>query len=162
VADSSGGDEQPRPAPGAREGGRAEPAERAGDRGLRRAAERNDEPNLRSERQVLGYRIQARDGEIGRVDDFVLDDEEWNFRYLVVNTRNWLPGRKVLVAPLWAEKIRWTEHSVFLDLTRQEVRDSPEYDPGAPVNRRYEERLYDFYGRPKYWLTDKVSSRSKN
>jgi hypothetical protein len=108
-------------------------------------------PNLRSSREVDGYGILAADGEIGHVEDFILDDAEWVIRYIVVDTRNWLPGRKVLVSPTWIDSVRWSERHVSTTLTRDEIKSSPEYDPGTPVNRAYEERLYDFYGRPRYW-----------
>jgi hypothetical protein len=109
------------------------------------------DPHLRSTRQVSGYHIQASDGEIGHVEDFIAEDEAWVVRYIVVDTRNWLPGRKVLVAPAWIERVSWAERKVHVDLTRETIKHSPEFDPSAPVNREYELRLYDYYGRPKYW-----------
>jgi hypothetical protein len=108
-------------------------------------------PHLRSTREVIDYYIQARDGEIGHVDDLIVDDESWDIRYLVVDTRNWLPGRKVLVSPAWAEDVNWGTRKVQLDLSRETIENSPEYDPSMPVNRGYEVRLYDYYGRPTYW-----------
>jgi uncharacterized protein YrrD len=116
------------------------------------AVEEKGSSHLRSFREVTGYHIQARDGEIGHVDDFIIDDESLKIRYLAVNTRNWLPGRKVLIAPLWIKKVSWAEEKVIVGLTREQVKDSPLYDPETPVNREYEERLYDYYGRPKYWV----------
>jgi hypothetical protein len=113
--------------------------------------EQESDPHLRSTREVIGYHIQARDGVIGHVDDLIVEDETWFIRYLVIDTRNWLPGRKVLVAPAWAEEIDWVERMVQLDLSRETVQNSPEFDPSMPVNREYEVRLYDYYGRPKYW-----------
>jgi hypothetical protein len=107
--------------------------------------------HLRSTREVIGYNIQASDGEIGHVEDFIVDDETWIIRYMVVNTRDWLPGKKVLVAPRWIEKVTWAESKVYVELTRESVKNSPEFDPSAPVNREYETKLYDYYGRPKYW-----------
>jgi hypothetical protein len=109
------------------------------------------DPYLRSSTEVIGYHIQATDDEIGHVEDFILDDENWTIRYMVVDTRNWLPGRKVLLTPAWIDSVDWGNNKVSVDLTREQVKDSPEYDPSAPVNREYEVRLYDFYGRPKYW-----------
>lgn len=107
---------------------------------------------LRSAREVEGYRIRAADGEIGHVEDFILDDETWRIRYLVVDTRNWLPGgKKVLVSPDWVEAVDWVEGSVSVPLDVDSVKNSPEFDPRAPVNREYEATLYDFYGRPYYW-----------
>lgn len=110
------------------------------------------DPHLRSTREVIEYHIQAIDGEIGHVEDFVVDDETWAIRYMVVDTKNWLAGRKVLVAPMWIERINWAESKVHVGLTREKTKASPEFEPATPVNREYEERLYDFYGRPRYWL----------
>ncbi len=110
--------------------------------------------NLRSAREVIGYDIQATDGPIGHVDDFIADDETWVVRYLVVDTRgwlDWLPGKQVLISPTWIHAVTWPERNVHVGLSRETVKDSPEFDPSAPVNREYEMRLYDYYGRPKYW-----------
>ena len=65
--------------------------------------------HLRSTEAVTGYSIEATDGEIGHVDGFVLDDETWNIRYMEVATRNWWPGKKVLVSPSWIRHVSWTD-----------------------------------------------------
>lgn len=109
------------------------------------------EPVLRSVKEVCGYHIQASDGEVGHVHDFIFDDESWIIRYLVVDTRNWLPGRKVLLAPGWMSAIHWAESDVTTSLPRDAVKNAPVFDPSHPVNREYEQRLYDYYGRPVYW-----------
>ncbi len=110
--------------------------------------------HLRSAREVQGYDIQGNDEEIGHVDDFLVDDETWEVRYLVIDTSNWWFGRKVLVAPHWASRISWAESKVYVDMSRQEIKDSPEWNATAAVNREYEARLYDYYGRPVYWDSD--------
>lgn len=110
-----------------------------------------EETHLRSVGEVTGYHIEAKDGGIGHVDDFVMDDESWTIRYMVVDTRNWLPGKKVLVSPEWVRDISWNSRRVEIGMTREEVKDSPEFEPQKPVNREYEVRLYDYYGRPHYW-----------
>lgn len=107
--------------------------------------------HLHSTHEVIDYYIEARNGDIGHVDDFIVDDEGWSIRYMAVDTRNWWPGKKVLVAPQWITEIRWGDSRVHVDMTREQIKDSPEFDPAAPVNREYEERLFDYYGRPKYW-----------
>jgi hypothetical protein len=112
--------------------------------------------HLRSVHEVTGYHVGALDGEIGHVDALILDDREpqhapWQLRYLVIDTRNWLPGRKVLVAPIWAEAVIWERRTVRIGLTRDQIKGSPEFHPNMPINRRYEEILYDYYGKPKYW-----------
>jgi len=115
-----------------------------------------DDPELRSTQAVSGYHIQAMDGEIGHIADFIIDDGAlegvpWEIRYLVVDTGNWLPGKHVLVPPLWAESIDWNQRIVQVGLTREMVENSPSFDPQALVNRQYEEVFYDYYGRPRYW-----------
>jgi hypothetical protein len=90
-------------------------------------------------------------GDIGHVEEVIADDSHWSMRYMVVDTRKRLPGRKVLVSPFWIENISWEDSKVDVDLSKETVKDSPRYDTSAPANRRYEERLNDYYGRPKYW-----------
>jgi hypothetical protein len=107
--------------------------------------------HLRATKEVNGYHIDATDGKIGHVEDFIVDDQAWTIRYVVVDTRNWLPGPKVLLSPDWVQSVSWLDREVSVGVTIQEVKDSPGYDPGTPVNREYEVRLYDFFGRPKYW-----------
>jgi hypothetical protein len=117
----------------------------------RNADQREGDPHLRSTREVIGYRIQATDGGIGHVDDFIVEDDIWTIRYLVIGTGNWLPGKRVLVSPGWTREVNWAGRRVSLDLFKGVIQDSPEFDPSAPVNREYEVRLYDYYGRPHYW-----------
>lgn len=112
---------------------------------------RGGDPHLRSAGDTAGHAIRATDGDIGHVEDFLVDDADRAIRYMVVDTRNWLPGRRVLVSPRWIRDIDWAGKRVLVDLARQAVRDSPEYDPEIPVERRYEERLHAHYGRPGYW-----------
>lgn len=109
--------------------------------------------HLRSAGDVRGYHIQGTDGLIGHVDDFIVDDQTWHVRYLVVDTSNWWLGKRVLVAPQWARQINWLESRVHVDLTREAIKRSPEWHPETAVNRSYEERLYDYYGRPVYWAS---------
>lgn len=116
-----------------------------------KSSEDSRDPHLRSVKEVTGYHIEATDGEIGHVEDFILEDETWWIRYLVIDTKNWLPGRKVLASPQWITRISWSERKAGIDVTREQVKSCPEYNPSEPVNREYEERLYDYYGRPQYW-----------
>jgi uncharacterized protein YrrD len=105
---------------------------------------------LRSAQEVKGYRIHAADGQIGHVQDFLFQTEGWVIRYLLVDTRNWLPGRKVLVSPAWVSDIDWSEAEVVIEMQREEIASSPEYPPRGP-GREYEKKLHDHYDRPGYW-----------
>ncbi len=93
------------------------------------APEHRDDPNLRSTRQVTGYHIHAADGEIGHVEDFIVDDEDWTIRFLVADTTNWLPGKKVLLSPQRIKEVEWADSSVYYNLTRESVENSQEFDP---------------------------------
>ncbi len=114
--------------------------------------EEEKDTHLRSVKEVVDYDIQGSDDAVGYVEDFILEDETWIIRYMIVNTRRWLPGRKVLISPEWIERIDWGKSKVFVDMTKESIKESPEFDPSAPVNRDYEVQLYDYYGRPKYWV----------
>jgi hypothetical protein len=109
------------------------------------------DPHLRATGEVAGYGVQTRDGEIGHVEDFILEMETWAIRYVVVDTRNWWPGKKVLLPPEWIESVSWPEAMIHVDLSRDVIKNAPEWDPSEPITREYESRLYGYYGRPGYW-----------
>ena len=108
--------------------------------------------HLRSTHDVSGHTIQATDGELGHVDDFVIDDETWAIRYLIIDTQNWWPGKKVLVSPQWIERVSWKESKVFVGLSRETIKQSPEYTEEALLTRDYETRLHRHYNRQGYWI----------
>jgi hypothetical protein len=109
------------------------------------------DPGLMSIDEVTGYYVEARDGDIGHVEDFLVDDQGWAIRYLVVDTRNWWPGKKVLVSPHWVKDISWSDRTVTFDTTRERIKASPEWDP-KQFDRAYEARLHAHYDAPNYWL----------
>ena len=113
---------------------------------------------LRSGEAITGYHIEAPDGEIGHVQGFVIDDEAWAIRYIEVATRNWWPGRKVLVAPTWIERVSWADSTVYINVSREVIRSGPEYAESEPITREYEERLHLHYQRPSYWLRGAANS----
>jgi hypothetical protein len=110
------------------------------------ARKRHDDPHLRSTKKVKGYRIHALDGEIGHVEDYIVNDEKWDIYFLMVDTHNWLPGRKVLVAPYWIDRIDWDESAVYINLSKDSIKNSPAYDSSKPITKDYERLLYYHYG----------------
>jgi hypothetical protein len=110
--------------------------------------------HLRSTNNVIGYNIQSSDGEIGHVEDFIIDDDTWAIRYLVIGTRNWWPGKKVLVSPQWIERVSLDELRVFVNLSREAIQQSPEYTNEIPLTREYEIGLYSYYNRQGYWVDE--------
>ncbi len=107
------------------------------------------DPNLHGTRDVVGCHVHSRNEQIGVIEDFILDDEHWRIRYLVIGTKNRLSGRHILLSPTWISKADWDENKIYVDLRSESVKQSPEYDPTLPLDREYEIRLYDYYfGRP--------------
>ncbi len=127
-----------------------------GQAGAHVEAKPTGDPTLRSMKQVRGYPIQGADGEIGHVEDFVIDDGTWAIRYLMVATRNWWPGKNVLVSPQWIERVSWSESKVFVNLSRDAIKQSPEYTEESLITRDYETDLHRHYDRQGYWVAEPV------
>jgi hypothetical protein len=133
------------------------------ERTERRTATQNEkawDPHLRSTHAVSGYQIQALDGEIGHVADFIIDDETWAIRYLIVDTTNWWLGKKVLVSPQWIERVSWSESKVFVKVSRELIKQSPEYTYDNMITRDYESGLHRHYNRQGYWV-DEPTAKSQ-
>lgn len=110
--------------------------------------------HLRSTDVVSGYHIEAKDGEIGHVERFIFDDETWVIRYLEAATKNWWPGKRVLLSPAWVERVSWDESKVFVGVTREAIQTCPEYLSTVPITREYENKVYFHYGHPPYWIAE--------
>lgn len=113
-----------------------------------------DENHLHKASDVIGYNIQAADGEIGNVEDFIIDDKTLAIRYLIVDTKNWWVDKKVLVSPKWIEDVSWTESNVSTNLLRKTIKNSPEYTDEILVTREYETKLYQHYNQQGYWINE--------
>ncbi|NOT59786.1 MAG: PRC-barrel domain containing protein [Acidobacteria bacterium] len=108
--------------------------------------------HLRSTQEVSAYSIAATDGELGHVEDFIVEEDSWAIRYLVVDTHKWWAGKKVMIAPKWIASIDWAQANVHVTLPREGIKQSPTYNGTALLSRAYEEQLYGHYGQPGYWL----------
>jgi hypothetical protein len=112
----------------------------------RQWAERDaGDAHLRSSAEVIGYGIEAKDGSIGHIDDFLFDGRSWQIRYAEVDTRNWLPGKHVLVAPEWIDSIDWHRRKVHFAMTRAAVESSPPYEGPARLGEDSLQRLQRHY-----------------
>lgn len=114
--------------------------------------EEEGDPSLRSLGEVRGDHIHARDGFIGHVSDALVDLDDFVVRYLVVDTRNFLPGRQVLISPDWVSSFGWADKEVRVDVTREEVKAAPEFTPDMTVTRDFEHMMHRHYGRTPYFL----------
>jgi len=107
--------------------------------------------HLRSTREVTGYHVSAAGGEIGHVEDFLFDDKTWEIRYAIVDTKNWWVGKRVLIRPQWIKRVSWKNKMIYVNLSRDVIRKSPEWDSRQPVSRSYEIELHKHYGSAPYW-----------
>lgn len=119
--------------------------------GLSQEQEKARDPHLFSTHDTIEYRIEALDGDIGYVTDFIFDEDDWVIYYFVVDITENEHSRSVLISTEWIQRIVLDEERVYVELDRETVRSSPEYDPAVPITREYELELYDHYGRPRYW-----------
>jgi hypothetical protein len=90
--------------------------------------------HLRSARAITNY-FEANDDDIGHVEDFLIEDEIWTIRYIVVDRRNWWP----------------TDSKVHVDLTRDAITNGLDYNESMPLDRDYEKRLHGHHRRSEYW-----------
>ena len=112
-----------------------------------------DDCHLRSSNAVIGHHIKATDGDIGHLEDLLVDDHTWAIRHLIVNTSNWWGGQRVLIAPHSIKDVSWSEAKVSVDLTRQAVKDAPAYASAAQLDRQPEQEIDEHRGRPGHWTT---------
>jgi hypothetical protein len=114
-------------------------------------AAESEDSHLRGANEIAGWHIQALDHDFGHIEDLVFEETSWAIRYLVADTRNWWPGKHVLLSPDWISWVSWSEQRVYADLDRETVRRAPAFDPSLPITRQYEEQLFDYYNRQGYW-----------
>jgi sporulation protein YlmC with PRC-barrel domain len=112
------------------------------------------EYNLRATAAMSGYHIHTNEGDIGHVVDFILDDKTWAIRYLIVDAQSWWPGKHVLISPQWIERVSWDESKVFVNLSRESIKQGPEYEKESLITRDFETRLHHHYNRDGYWSNE--------
>ena len=102
-------------------------------------------------KDLLKARIHASDGELGSLKDVYFDDETWNIRYFVVDTGSWLPGRKVLVSPHSLASTDAEHNALSMNISKEQIRNSPEISSDQPVSRQEEAKLGQYYGWPSVY-----------
>ncbi len=110
----------------------------------------NGDPHLQSMAAVTGYHLHATDGEIGHVENFLIDNAHWDIRYLVIDTRNWWPGQHVLMSPYAVREINWPDQLLRVNVSRVQIKVGPSWNPAEMIGRAYEEQLHGHYGWPGY------------
>ena len=113
--------------------------------------EEAEKGHLRSIREVNGYKTFAAGEKIGYIDDFAIDVDYWAIRYVLVDSRKWLPGRKFVVPAMLVENVQWTSGEIEIAVEKEALRNSPWYDPASHIDRGYEEDIFRYYGQAPYF-----------
>jgi hypothetical protein len=103
--------------------------------------------NLFSLSDLMDFDVQAKDGNVGKIDDFIIDDSTWDIRYAVIDASKLESGKKVLISPRWIDRINEPDSEMHVNLTQDAIKNSPAYDPNRPIDARYEKSLFDYYYR---------------
>jgi len=111
---------------------------------------------LRKKKDLKGFSIGAKDGDIGAASDFIFDDKNWTVRYLVADTNRWLAGRKVLIFPIVVDRPDWEGKRLPVLLTQEQVKDSPDICMDETLSAQDEIKYYDYYGWPYYWAGEDI------
>jgi hypothetical protein len=119
------------------------PEPTAEEREMLDAQRSRDDPHLRSTTAVTGYHVNASDGQIGHIDDFLIEDTDWTIRSLVVETKTRWAGHKVLISTELVKDFDWHDRRVDIDAERRLIEASPEYDPSVPLDGACQERIGD-------------------
>lgn len=100
---------------------------------------------------IHGYKLNGRDGEIGKIKEFYFDDHYWTIRYLVADSGNWLTNRQVLISPHALGVVNKDAQTIAINLTKKQIEDSPPLSSDEPVSRQFEQDYYSYYMLPSYW-----------
>src|SRR5687767_12353370 len=95
-----------------------------------------------SARNLVGYKVEALDGDIGKIDDATYDV---GTSYLVVDTGPWIFGHKVMLPAGVVRNVDHANKRVFIERTKEQIKNSPEFDESMLADMKYRERLGSYY-----------------
>jgi len=118
--------------------------------------------HLRSSRVVSRYHVMAVDGEIGQIEDGIVEDQTWTIQYLVSTVGHWWSAKKVLLPTEWILWVSAAESNAYVSLTRNNIATAPAFDPDRPLTGDHEIALYNHYREYRLGLDSSRSSRRSN
>ena len=92
---------------------------------------------------LTGFKVEARDGGIGKVDEAT---HEAGGSFVVVDTGPWIFGKKVMLPAGLIRDVDLDTETVFLDLTKDEIKNAPEFDEKRYREQGYRSELSEYYG----------------
>ncbi|MCE5328364.1 MAG: PRC-barrel domain-containing protein [Planctomycetaceae bacterium] len=113
---------------------------------------RKPESTLTAYRETLQYNLAAIDGEFGSVEDFLIDPQTWEMRYVTADVGTLFHKRLVMLSTDWLADISWARRQVRSKMTQDRIRSSPPVP--EVIDRAYEIALHEHFARPGYWTSD--------
>lgn len=104
--------------------------------------------------ELRNFTVQARDGVIGQIADLRFATSDWVIRYLIIETGDWLADKQILIPVTRIEQIDWEGRTIDVSLTRVQFARSPTVGSTDTFDRSFEERFFDCYERPGYWIKE--------
>jgi hypothetical protein len=114
------------------------------EKGIDEVRQAKDDPALRGMGEVTGYVVHAKDGDVGQVEDFLVEDDDWSIHYLVVAIGSWWQGNKVLVSPLAVLSIQWADRQITLGTDRESIKNSIAYDTSSTIDPIYKKQFHKY------------------
>jgi uncharacterized protein YrrD len=108
-------------------------------------AMRREEIHLRSFQEVKGYGLRATDGDIGELDDLLIDSADWRVTHLVADSRKWWPGGQVVIDKGMVDDISWEDRKILVAMTQEEVKHAPAYDRYMSLTETFQKDVSDYY-----------------
>jgi len=105
----------------------------------------------RSLKEILGYTIKTKDGENGRVKDFIFDEKQWAVRYLEADFGSLFSSQKLLIPKVFFDSPDWDKKHFPIELKQSDFEKCPKPEDRKPVSRKLEEEIYEFYELNPYW-----------
>lgn len=111
-------------------------------------SEKDIDTILRSFDEVKGYHVEAKDGKIGHIDDLLIDYQDWQIVYAVIDTSNWLPWSKKVIIPIdKMSEVSYTNQLVKIKMKKESIKNAPEYNPDEMIEEEFEKGIFDFYSQ---------------
>lgn len=117
--------------------------------------------SLRSVQALRGQHVNARDGDVGHVEDGIIDDQTWHIAYLLIDTSHWFAGQRMLVPTALVRDVAWTKW-IAIEATRDQIQSAPRYDTAQPLDRTVSDALSRHYGLPTVAPSARARSASRS
>ncbi|MDQ0207815.1 PRC-barrel domain-containing protein [Alkalicoccobacillus murimartini] len=106
---------------------------------------------LQSINDLRGYTIHAKNGEVGKVLDFMLNEHDWSINYIIVDVGGVFTREPVPLAAEWITDISWQDKTITVNVEKELIERAPNYELHEPFTREHEAELYSHYNRKTYW-----------